>query len=318
MNTQPWSFATNPFLKATDGSYANTQRISHFHLAALFNAKTNDVYFAPFYTTYKLKSDAFDLVYTNFLAQGNTQQGSVESVTALLGEGTAKINRWDALIQAVYAIGSAPYLILFPNGHNPFTHGTQESRINTVKTLSTNIGTDAALSIVKAEVDTYYANLMDAFTNKSNNKYKTGVHSDSCDIARIDLCEQQFMNLGSFISKFYQTPDAVATFFDLMNIRSSSQTDFTRLVKPISVFTIVKRTLAVTDQIRINNTGPATLRFYAGNAKDTAIGNSFIEVTPGANHTYAASVLGDVINNHFITVYNVDAIQTGSFVLDLL
>jgi hypothetical protein len=76
--------------------------------------------------------------------------------------------------------------------------------------------------------------------------------------------------------------------------------------------------LAVTDQIRINNTGPATLRFYAGNAKDAAIGITFIEVAPGANNDYAASLLGDVTNNHFITVYNIDALQTGSFVLDLL
>jgi hypothetical protein len=318
MNTKPWSFSVNPFLAATDGSYANTQRISHFHLAALFNAQTNDVYFVPFYTTYKIKSDAYDLVYTNFLAQGNTQQGSVESVTVLLGQGTAKVNHWDALVQAVYAKGSAQYLILFPNGHTSFMQGSQESRINTFKTLSTNIGTDAALSAVKAEVDAYYVDLMDAFTHKSNNKYKTGVHSDGCDAARVDLCEQQYLNLGSFIAKFFQTPDVVAAFFDLVNIRSSSQTDFTRLVKPLSVFTIVKRTLAPTDQIRINNTGPAILRFFVGNVKDAAIGITFIEVAPGANNDYAASLLGDVTNNHFIIVYNVDAIQTGSFVLDLL
>src|SRR5436853_492955 len=138
MNTQPWSFAVNPFLTATNGSYANTQRLNHFHLAALNTAQPSDVFFANMYNTYKPLHD----------------------------------------------------------------------------------------------------DLNDAFILKNNEQNKTGIHSAACDAARTALCIQEYMNLGSLMTKFYQTPDAVATYFDLMNIRTHQQTDFTHLVKPVHVFTI--------------------------------------------------------------------------------
>ncbi len=318
MNSQPWSFAVNPFLTATNSSYANTQRINHFHLAALNTAQANDTFFATMYNNYKPLHDAFEADYANFLAQSGTQQGSGLGLTALLSETTTKINHWDALVQAVYAKGSSQYIALFPNGHTPFMHGTQESRINSVKALSIAIGNDAELSEVKTEADAFYTDLNAAFIIKTNEQNKTGIHSAACDADRTALCQQQYMNLGKLIAKFSQTPDAVASYFDLVNIRTHKQTDFTHLVKPVHVLTIAKRTLAATDQIRINNTDNVPLHFYVANTKDEAIGATFIVVAPGANQDYAASLLGDVINNLFITVYNPDTMQTGSFVLDVL
>jgi len=319
MNTQAWSFAVNPFLAATNGSYANTHRINNFHLAALNTAQANDSFFATMYNGYKPLHDAFETAYANFLAQGGTQQGSGMGLTSLLSETTAKINHWDAVVQTVYAKGSSQYIALFPNGHTPFMQGTQENRIINIKALGIAMSNDAALSIIKTEVDSFYADLNAAFILKNNEQNKTGIHSAACDAARTALCIQEYANLGEIMAKFYQTPEAVAAFFDLMNIRSHQQTDFTHLVKPVHLYTIAKRTLAATDQIRISNTGNIPLRFYAANSKDEAIGVSpFLEVAGGTNNDYAASLLGDITNNHFIIVYNPDSVQTGSFVFDLL
>ncbi len=60
------------------------------------------------------------------------------------------------------------------------------------------------------------------------------------------------------------------------------------------------------------------MRFYVANTKNEAIGTNFIEVAAGADQDYPTSNLGDILNNHFITVNNQDAVQTGSFVLELL
>jgi hypothetical protein len=60
------------------------------------------------------------------------------------------------------------------------------------------------------------------------------------------------------------------------------------------------------------------IRFYAALKKDSAIGNTFLEVAAGTIGEYAASLLGDVVNNHFIRCTNPDLVQGGSFVLELL
>jgi hypothetical protein len=328
--TKKWAFIVNPFLTATDSSYANTQRISNFHLSALFTASQTDNFYLGLYNTYKPLHDTFETNYTTWLSQGGTQQGSGITLQQLLDETTTKINSYDATIQGVYPKATNSYKALLPHGHSAFTEGSQLNRINTVNALSTSIVTaitnDATLTVDNKQilsnlnllVIAFYNDLKAAFDAKNNQKNTTKVHSDTCENSRIALCIQQYINLGTLIAKYAATPDSIATYFDLINIRSYSQTDFTHQVKSQHVYTITKHTMAATDQIRINNTGNVPLRFYAANSKDVAIGTVFIEVAAGANADYVAALLGDVANNHFIIVYNPDAVQTGSFVLGLL
>jgi len=342
MKTSVWSYLINPFLAATVNSYANTQRISTFHLAALNASAQTDPYFAPLATAYLSVHEAFENAYSAFLAQNISQQGSGLSLTNLLEDGTANINSWDAAIQAVFAKGSNGYKTLFAHGHAPFHQGAQLDRINAVKAFRDLLDLNnvaaytppvclsasllngltaaqlAALTAVYDQAAAYYTNLKTAYDNKNNAQLITGNHSTAAETARIDVCDVQFLNLCTLTAKYYLQPTLAGDYFDLENIRTHAQTDFTHLVKPVSVYTIAQRTLAATDQVRINNNGPSVLRFYVGNTKDAAIGTTFIEVPAGANTDYAASALGDVTNNHFIIVYNPDAVQTGSFVLDLL
>ncbi len=342
MKTTVWSHVTNPFLTATENSFANTKRISIFHLAKLYNASLTDPYFTALYNAYFIIHEIFEKSYAGFLAQSLSQQGSALALTNLFTKSTANINKWDAAIQTVFPKGCDGYKALLAHGHDPFTHGSQFGRINAVKILRDLLDFNnaagysqpvclsasllagltpdklAVLAAVYNETDAYYIKLKKAFDNKNDAQFKTGNYSKDAETARIDICNEQFKNLGTLITKYYLKPELAADFFDLENIRTHSQTTFTHLVKPVSVHTIAQRTLAATDLIRINNTGPSVLRFYTSQSKDRAIGTVFIEAAPGTNMDYPASLLGDVTNNHFITVYNSDAVQTGSFVFDLL
>ncbi len=343
MKTSIWSRLINPFLIATANSYANTMRISLFHLSKLYTAAQNDPYFVPFYNAYLIIHNAFDTSYSAFLSTSISQQGSGLSLTNLLAASTQNINGWDSLIQTVFPKGSEGYKALLAHGHTPFHQGGQIARIAAVKTLRDLLDINnataalippaclpasfltgltpaklATLTDLYNQIAAYYTNLKNAFDNKNSAQNNTGNHSTAAETARIDLCNEQFFNLNTFLAKYKLTPELAGGFFDLEHIRTHSQTDFTHIVKLLSVYTIVQRTLAPTDMIRINNTGPSILRFYAAHTKDEAIGTVFIEAAPGSNNDYAASLLGDVVNNHFIIVYNPDAVQTGSFVFDLL
>ncbi len=313
------------FLTAIRGSYVNAKKMSNFYFTQLNNnsadpdialLKTN---FQPFNTT-------MNSTYTAFIAQGGNQNGASKTFSQRLADMTPNVNFWDSSVQLIYPKGSGPYAALFPNGHTGFLQGTQIDRITAVEALSLKLGADAAadtanapaLTLLKGKVDLYYTDLEKAYNDKNDGKSISGIQSDACFDASIAVCEQMLIGLGTLTIKFYKTPGVIAGYFDEATIRSSQQTDFSHLVKLLTAFTIAKRTLAPTDQIRINNTGPVLLRFYAGNIKDAAIGTVFIEVAPGANQTYSASALGDVTNNHFIMVYNPDVLQPGSFVLNLL
>jgi hypothetical protein len=325
MKTVTWNVASNLFLTAIRGSYINAKKMSNFYRAKL-SANNSDPDIAQLENNFTSFDTTMDDTYSSFISQGGNQSGASETFSQKLGEITANVNLWDSSAQLIYAKGTGQYLALFPNGHTAFLQGSQIDRITAVKALSLSLGTvaandtvnAAALTTLQGKVDIYYIALKAAYDDKNDGKNISSIQSDVCYDASVAVCEQMYIGMGTLMIKYYKTPEVIGGYFDEATIRGHQQTDFTHLVKPAHVFTIAQRTLAATDQIRINNTGNVPLRFYTGNTKDTAIGITFIEVAPGANNDYAASLLGDVANNHFITVYNPDGIQTGSFVLDLL
>ena len=327
--TSPWGIAANIFLRAIKGSYSNAQKMSNFFLSKL-QAHNTDADIALIITSFTPFDTTMNTTYFTFIAQGGIQSGASETFSQKLAEITANVFIWDSTAGLIYppssALTSGKYMALFPNGHGPFQTGSQINRINAIKALSVALAAAiandavnaAALTTLQGKVDTYYTDLKKTYDDKNDGKNISSTQSDACFDAAVAVCEQMYIGLGTLMIKYYKTPEVIGGYFDEATIRGHQQTDFTHLVKPVHVYTIAQRTLAATAQIRINNTGTAVLRFYVGNIKDTAIGATFIEVAPGANNDYAASLLGDVVNNHFITVYNPDGIQTGSFVLNLL
>ncbi len=320
-----WSIATNPFLSAVKGSYMNTKKMSNFYLGKL-KANTADTDINTLYTKFLPFDTMMNDSYSSFISQGGIQSGSSETFSVKLIELTASGNQWDSAAQLIYAKGTPKYLTLFPNGHTGLQKGTQIDKLTAIVAHSKALGIVAtpdatnagALNSIKAKVDSFYTDLKKTYDDKNDGKNISSIQSDACFDATIAVCEQMYIGLGTLMIKFYKTPDVIAGYFDEATIRSHKQTDFTHTLKHAQTYTIAERTLATTNQIRINNTGVVPLRFFAANTKDGAIGATFLEVAAGINHEYAASQLGDIANNHFIIVSNPDAIQAGSFVLNLL
>ena len=93
----------------------------------------------------------------------------------------------------------------------------------------------AALTAIYNQVATYYTNLKGAYENKNNAQLDTGNHSADAETARINICNSQFQTLGTLIAKYYLQPTQAGDYFDLANIRTHSQTDFSHLVKPVTI-----------------------------------------------------------------------------------
>ncbi len=327
-NTTPaWTIASNIFLTAIKGSYINAQKMSNFFMSKL-NANAADPDILLIKTDMLPFDTAMNTTYTAFIAQGGIQNGASETFATKLAEITANVGQWDSAAKLIYppATAGGPYMTLFPNGHAPYQTGAQINRLNAVSALMLALTTAAtadpanatALLALKATVNSYYVDLKKAFDEKNDGKNISSIQSDACFDASVAVAEQMYIGLAKLMIKFYKTPEVIGGYFDEATIRKHTQTDFSHIVKHGQTYTIAQRTLAATNQIRINNTGSVLLRFYLANVKDAAIGTAFVEVAPGANTTYTAAQLGDFANNHFIMVVNPDTLQSGSFALNLL
>lgn len=315
---EPWQFAQNPIDNVTKGNYLKMLKISTWHINAL-KAKAGDAYYDALILDY----DPLHIKYVNEYNKWDTSIGthvggtaSFEELITLLS-GT-KAEDWDIAIQAVYRRDSPQYLALLPHYRKDFQSGSNESRVNAVKNLSTAIGTDAALAAVKASVDAFLLLLNNARSAQQGDLSETSDFSEDVEVARVDAAEGQYRDLGSLMNKFYKTPLAIEPFFDLANIRKAAQTEFTGTVKKGALKNIFKRTLAPTDQISLTNTGDVVLKFAIVAEKNDAIGTVFIRVEPGEEETVPASALGNVPENKFLNVKNDDPALAGKFKIVIL
>jgi hypothetical protein len=311
-----WIFSTNIFLTVTEYSYFLAVEISTFHdnvlAAGVADADIKVLYdkFHPIHLA--LLSD-----YNNWKVQGDTQQGKSLSLRQLLSElsGT-KIQDWDIQVQNIYKQNTPEYKILLPNHRIPFQTGTQTERIQTVKSLGTKLGSYASLATLKTDVDAFYTQLNDAFNNQKSNISGTKTQSSAVETSRVAMCVAQYANLGLLMDKYAGTPEKVANYFDLENIRKTKQTVYTGHIKPGVADTIAKHTFAAGDEVYLENTGTTTLQFYLAATKDAMPGTKTYTLASG-NATVAIGELGDVANA-FVTVYNPDANNTGGFYVELI
>jgi len=313
-----WSPFRNFILNATERSYEKAQKVSTYHDAALFADSTSDPFILGLYNTYHPIHLALVKAITNWIAQGGTQQGTTQTFTELIDGLPAQADEWDYDIRAVYKKGTSQYKALFPNAHKPFYSGSQQDRVNAVGALITAIGSDAALAIVKATIQSYYTTLTTAATNKDTNKSNTGTDSHVVEAARVAMCVAQLSDYGLLISQFATTPESAEKYFDETDIRTQQQSLFTgSLLKPLSFNMICKRTLKSGQNLLLVNEGNKPIRFYLAANADTTIGTTFIEIPANTQQQHTINDLGDYTTLHYLMVYNPDTLSIGEWELEI-
>jgi hypothetical protein len=315
---QSWHYVQNVFDNVTKGNYLLMLKISTWHINAL-KAKAGDPYYDQLIADYQPLHDAVVDEYNKWSTSKGTHVGGTASFEDLLEllSGT-KAEDWDIAIQAVYRRDTPQYLALLPNYRKPFQKGSRDARVNAVNNLITAIGTDAALAALKAQLVIFLGLLNAARTAQQSALSNTGDFSEDVEVVRIAAAEGQYRSLGSLMNKFYKTPVAIEPFFDLLNIRKASQTEFTGTIKKEIVETIFKRTLEPETEIRLINEGTVALKFAFVPEKNDPIGAAFLLVQPGEEEVVAASSLGNVPESKYLNVKNDSTIVDGKFTVEIL
>ena len=299
-----WIYSNNPFFNATKDSFKKFLKLSSKHIDSL-KAKQSVAFFDNLVALYEPLHIAYSDAFTAWKSAGEVQQGSTQNLTQLLKQLQGiMIEDWDIRIQNIYKKSTDTYKALLPNGRKPFQTGSQESKIGAVSTLIQNIGTNAQLATLKAEIVTVSGLLEAAESNKNQKLTTTKTDSSGVEAAHLDACTGMYFNLGSLMSHFAKTPENIEDYFDMSLLRHGEQTEFEVSIKKGAIKNIVKRTLELTDMITVLNDGNANLIIYCAATKDGGPDVAFANVDAGQSLTILASELGNNLTHPFINLRN--------------
>ena len=310
------AFLNNPMLSATENSFLKALRASTYHDNALFIEKANP-FILSLYTRFHVLHLALRAAFEAWDLQGGQQQGTTLTLQQLMNLlNNTKIRDWDVALQSKYNKTTAEYKTILPNNRAPFQTGTQLERLTAVKVLSDAVGNYPSLAELKTDIDTFNTQLKTAYDLQKGNITLTKSKSEVVEAARVAMCIGQYANLGALMQEHAANPEYLLKYFDQSVLSNGSQTIFTGLLKPVQVYTIVKHTFGVNDQISLTNSGNSILKFYLAAERDIQPGTQFINL-PHGKQIVLASALGNLTDS-YLTVFNTDPLLSGNFEIEIL
>ena len=252
-----WHYLINQFENATIRSYPKALKLSNYHDAYLNKMRQDDPSnpdWAMLYAEYHPIHQLYVANYTAWKNEGGQQQGQTLNTDQLLKLLTAKVNKWEALIQSEVGFekGTANYLSIFPQGRFPFSNGGKTVRVEAVKVFAKNLDAYPAMAAVKTLVDTFYTQLANARDTQLGTKGSTKQKSQEVELQRIAVMTAQYRNLGFLIYKAADKPKFIEAFFDLNVLRESRQAVFTGTLQPNENEAILIHTFAADDALQLN------------------------------------------------------------------
>ena len=303
-----WFYASNQFLNSTKKNYRKALKLSLAHDKVLLKKMTDnplDPDWTLLYNRYHPLHTFYFTTYTNWKASGGTSSGDTMTLNILLKLIPKKLDQWIASILPIYDKATAKFKSFFPQGRTPFETGKIDDKITAIKTLSTTLNGDVTMEPTKHMIDTAYNELDAARGNQAGGKLTKTTNSDEVEKGRILVMDMQLADTGFLINKYYTNPRMIEPFFDLLTLRSSLQSYFTRKMATTENSPLTKNTFTDTDEIRGkvakvgNDTDKVTL--YLGSTLG-GIDSTGIDFMNNTEHKFtAAEFKVDLTTNTFLT-----------------
>ena len=216
---ETWHYLENQFDNVTKGSRKQMQVITNDHNSRLV-AQSGDVDIDGLIARYGPVHQDFLNKYSSWMNADAFHQSTTVGVNKLLNElsGT-KIRQWDSAITIQYDVGTEEYMHLLPNRRTPFQTGGMDQRISEVKSLATRLNTYAPLATLQGQVNTFHGLIKGARDNQQQKEQLVESTANQIETARVVLAIMLYRNLGVLMDKYGLTPEVIATFWELKNLR---------------------------------------------------------------------------------------------------
>jgi hypothetical protein len=321
-----WHYLINQFINSTKENYKKMLKLSNYHDARLKKMMVDnpaDPEWATLYNRYHPFHEAYVAAYTAWKSAGGQQKGQTLNLKQLLVLLRTKINKWDAMIQAVdgFEKGGANHLTLFPKGHRPFVAGAKTAKVAAVKVLGESLApfalTHPEIGVVKGLVDTFSALLNDASISHQGSKGGTRSKSSAVEQQRIIAGTEQYRSLGSLMAKCAERPQIIAPFFELLVLRDHRQIAFTGMLNPAETETVLTHTFVADDELALEITTDETVppetqvAFYLATTEGGTDSTPVLITANAAKTTLQISAFGitDYGTHRYLTAVNTSATE---------
>ena len=270
--TQPeWYALRNTFDSVTKSSLKRMLIMATDHHDKLLAESGNDPQIAQLYQLFAPAYQAFKQAYNQTFQKDAFYQGNTKMVETLVLElSSQKIRQWDIWIQNVYLDNTPQYLMLLPNGRNPFQSGSYESRINAIVALEANLGSFAVLANVLADVTAFRQQIEQARTTQQGVEKAVSDTVKAVEDRRVELAQVMQGVFGGLILRYFKNIAQVETFYELKYLRTSSGNgSSTPTLQPHTIGANNRATLygqlTAGDSIVLHNTGTVAITCFTSN-----------------------------------------------------
>ena len=223
MANDTWSYLLNPHEIVTRNNFKKADILIVDHDDKLF-AGIGDPKIAAIYNRFHPFRVAFETLFTQWNSAKAGHSGSTRAVKILLKQlsGT-KIKAWDIVIQKEYPNDTSTYKGILPKRLGPFQTGSTDMRIQALESLIGNIGEDAKLRDVKAEIITFTGQLKGARTLQQGKEQVTPDLSSQLERQRVLSTTEMHRNMGSLLELYADNTARIESFFQVSLIRKRSK-----------------------------------------------------------------------------------------------
>lgn len=292
MSTPIFSFTENPFLNGTVNSYKKMNIISADTDSKLYGQQANPL-IAPAFANFNPHRALYSQKYVAWKSKLAAYHGATAYVYILLAQLSGdKIEEFDIKIQLVHRRETPRYIALMPNYRGPFQTGEIDERITALATLIENIGSEAALAAVKADIIAFHTLLAGARNDQQALEGEANTKSAELEHERVACAQAMFAVLGMLMTVYNVDPSQIADYFDLETLRghvndivdllftgSAGASQVINVLNP----SVIQYTSGVTLRIKNTTTGPVIggLFFYAADTATEAWNGLGQQLNPG-------------------------------------
>lgn len=319
MTPPKWSILRNTFNNVTKYNFKRMLAMSTDHHDKLLVESSNDPYINVLYQKLLPAYQAFKQAYNATFQQEAFYQGNTLIVENLFAQlSSQKIRQWDIWIQNEYLDNTPQYLMLLPNGRNPFQSGSYEARINAVTALSANVATFPNLANVSADVATFLQQLVQARTTQQGVEKSAANTVKNVEDARVELAQVMQGVLGGLIWHYYQNIAQVETFYELKYLRTAADNSSTNTptlqAHPLAANSraTLYGQLSASESITIRNTGSVPISCFTSNDISANAPIDALILQPNEEQTAFADELSNGNGFSWLILLNPDAAIAGS------
>ena len=234
MPTEPWKYAENQFLAATDGDITLMGEIFADHLPRLEAAAAADPAFGD------ISAATGDILAPWIAAENAAANAEAGQISATLGftekidglsrkpdaDTNSPLETWDATIRMQVPYQGTVYTYLLPRGRETLTAGSFDERLDALRAFAQRLSQQAAKPVLVAlgtTVSTFATAAQHLRDAQTTFKGQLSTARQTLEILRVDLARRMHGNVGFALFTWNETPLRIETLWDLSLLRAPAQ-----------------------------------------------------------------------------------------------